>query len=216
MWLQTSIKSSRRCDPVLIPGAGQLPQKTRYTSLNPDFPKKKEFSMKLRTFFLPLFLAVALSGCATVTKDIQVETETRPGVNLADYKTYAWLASAEIVNDPDGNWEPPGFDADAELRFLINGELRNKGMKEVFTKPDLFVGFAAGINMEVLKIVEDPETKMYNFKDSPKGALVVVLIDPATRRAVWVGSAVGDVECGRSSEEVAQRLAYAVRTMFSK
>jgi len=172
--------------------------------------------MKIRTFFLTLFLAVTLSGCATVTKDIEVEAETRPGVNLVDYKTYAWLGSAEIVNDPQGNWEPPGFDADAELRLLINQEMRNNGMREVSTTPDLFVAFAAGINMDVLEIVEDPDTKMYTFKDAPKGALVVVLIDPATRHAVWAGSATGDVKSGRSSDEVAKRLAYAVKTMFSK
>jgi len=172
--------------------------------------------MKIHTFFLTLFLAVTLSGCATVTKDIKVEAETRPGVNLADYKSYAWLGSAEIVNDSQGNWEPPGFDADAELRLLINQELRGKGMREVSTKPGLFVAFAAGINMDVLEIVEDPETKLYNFKDAPKGALVVVLIHPATRQAVWVGSATGDVKSGRSSDEMARRLAYAVKTMFSK
>ncbi len=172
--------------------------------------------MKIRTFFLTLFLAGALSGCATVTKDIEVEAETRPGVNLADYKTYAWLGSAEIVNDSQGNWEPPGFDSDAELRLLINKELRGKGMREVSTKPGLLVAFAAGINMDVLKIVEDPDTKMYSFKDAPKGALVVVLIEPVTRQAVWIGSATGDVKSGRSSDEVARRLAYAVKTMFSK
>ena len=172
--------------------------------------------MKLQTFFLSLLLAGTLFGCATVTKDIKVETESDPGVNLAAYKTYAWLTSAQVVNDPHGNWEPPGFDADAELRFLINQELRSKGMQEVATRPDLVIAFAAGVNMEILKIVENPETKMYTFKDAPKGALLVVMIDPATRFPVWTGSAVGDIKAGRTSDEVSKRLAYAVRTMFRK
>jgi hypothetical protein len=172
--------------------------------------------MKFHTLFLAFLMTAVLSGCATAPKDIVVETESHPGINFTTYKTYAWLASAEVVNDPHGNWEPPGFDTDTELRRLISQELRNKGMQEVSARPDLLVAFAAGINMELLKIVEDPETKMYTFKDAPKGALTVVLVDPATRYPVWVGRAVGDLEVGRTSEEIAKRLSYAVKTMFSK
>jgi len=120
-----------------------------------------------------------------------------------------------VVNDPNGNWEPPGFDADAELRFLINQELRDKGLKEVSRQPDLLVAFAAGINMEVFKINMQPGSEMYTLTNVPKGALVVVMIDSNNRNPVWAGSAVGDVKTGRPSNEVSQRLAYAVKTMFS-
>jgi hypothetical protein len=90
--------------------------------------------MNVRTLVLSLLLSGSLFGCATATKDIRVETESAPGVNLSGYTTYAWAGSAEVVNDPHGNWEPPGFDADAELRFLINRELRGKGMQEVTSR----------------------------------------------------------------------------------
>jgi hypothetical protein len=172
--------------------------------------------MNVRTLVLSLLLSGSLFGCATATKDIRVETESAPGVNLSGYTTYAWAGSAEVVNDPHGNWEPPGFDADAELRFLINRELRGKGMQEVTTRPDLFVAFAAGINMEVFEINTQSESEMYTLTNAPKGALVVVMIDPTTRNAVWASSAVGDVKAGRSSEEIGKRLAYAVKTMFGK
>lgn len=172
--------------------------------------------MKPYNIFLAFLIMAFLSGCATLTRDIRVETEAAPGIDLAGYQTYAWLVSAEIVNDAHGNWEPPGFDADAELRFLINRELRNKGLQEVTTRPDLFIAFAAGINMEVFEISSKPESEMYTIKNAPKGALVVVMIDPATRNPVWAGSAVGDVKPGRKSDEVSKRLAYAVKTMFNK
>lgn len=172
--------------------------------------------MKLHTLLLSLLLSASILGCATVTKDIKVDAESDPTVNLAGYQTYAWLVSAEIVNDAHGNWEPPGFDADAELRFLINRELRNKGLQEVTTRPDLFIAFAAGINMDVFEISSKPESEMYTIKNAPKGALVVVMIDPATRNPVWAGSAVGDVKPARKSDEVSKRLAYAVKTMFNK
>ena len=79
--------------------------------------------------FLPIIVTVLfLSACATLTKDIDVRSETAPGVNLANYKSFAWVASAEIINDPQGNWEPPNFDADAEIKFLLLKELRDKGL----------------------------------------------------------------------------------------
>jgi len=176
----------------------------------------EDLPMKFHALVLSLFMAVSLFGCATATQDIRVDAETDPRVNLAGYKTYAWLVSAEIINDPDGNWEPPGFDADAELRFLINQELRDQGMQEVTTRPDLLIAFAAGINMEIFEIVMKPDSEMYTLMDAPKGALLVIVIDPATRNPVWVGSAYGDVKTDRTSEEVGKRLSYAVKTMFNK
>ena len=170
--------------------------------------------MKLYTLVLSLLLSVSLLGCATVTQDIRVETETAPAIDLATYKTYGWLLSAKVVNDPHGNWEPPGFDADSELRFLINQELRGKGLQEVTRQPDLLVAFAAGINMEAFEIKADPGSDMYKLTNAPKGALVVMLVDRTTKRPVWAGSAEGDVKSDRTSEEVGQRLAYAVKTMF--
>ena len=65
-----------------------------------------------------------LAGCAsTMTKDIRVETEADPKANLAGYSCYTWLGSAAIIYDPEGQWEPPEFDMDNEIRFLIDREL---------------------------------------------------------------------------------------------
>jgi len=172
--------------------------------------------MKCRSLIIVLFITSSLCSCATITRDIRIETESAPNVNLAGYKTYGWLLSAEVVNDPHGNWEPPGFDADAELRFLINRELRNRGLLEVTRQPDLLVAFAAGINMEVFEINMQPGNEMYTLTNTPKGALVLVMIDRATRNPVWAGSATGDVKAGRPSGEVSQRLAYAIKTMFKQ
>ena len=85
-----------------------------------------------------IVIGLFVTACATaLTKDIKVDTETAPNANLSAYKTYAWIAAAQILNDPDGQWEPRKFDADAEIRFLINNELRKKGMTEVDRNPDM-------------------------------------------------------------------------------
>ena len=170
--------------------------------------------MKLRHLALAFVTALLLSGCATLTKDIDVQTETAPGVDLSGYKTFAWVASAQIVNDPQGNWEPPAFDADAEIKFLLLKELRAKGLEQTTRNPDLLLLFAAGVDMQNLEYVKDADTKMKSLEEVPKGALLVVMVDTAKGRAVWAGIAEGDVKADRSTEDVRKRLAYAVRKMF--
>ena len=90
-----------------------------------------------------LIVALVSLGLAACATGFKATYDSDPSHDFSGYQTYAWLVSAEIVNDAHGNWEPPGFDADAELRFLINRELRNKGLQEVTTRPDLFIAFAA-------------------------------------------------------------------------
>lgn len=170
--------------------------------------------MKIIYAALAALLFVLMSACSTLTQDIEVDAEADPKANLAAYKTYAWLGSAAILYDPRGKWEPPQFDADAEIKFLIDRELRNRGIKEVAVKPDLIVGFAAGIDMEALELVEDKETKLQMLQNVPSGSLVIVLIDGTTGNPVWAGAAVADVQQEISSEDVRKRLDYAVSQMF--
>ena len=169
-------------------------------------------------FVLPLTLFILLlTGCAsTATQDIKVNAEADPKARFSGYKTYAWLGSARIIADDEGVWEPPKFDADSELRFLIDTELRKRGMNEVSSQPDLLVAFALGIDMDALKLKQDPDTKVKSLENVPQGALVVILIDADTGFVIWVGTAEAEVK-GKTDEATAkQRLKYAVHEMFKK
>jgi len=158
-----------------------------------------------------------LSGCASsVTKDIVVETEADPKISFAGYSTYSWLGSASIVYDPEGQWEPPQFDADAEIKFLIDRELRKHGMTESSVNPDMIVAFAAGIDMSLMKIEIDPESNLGKLKDAPMGALTVILIDATTGLATWGGVATAEVQQNPDQEIVKQRLDFAVSSMFKE
>ena len=164
---------------------------------------------------LVALLFLFITACASpLVKDIELDAEADPKANLTGYKTYAWLGSAAILNDPRGKWEPPQFDADAEIKFLIDRELRNRGIKEVAVRPDLIVGFAAGIDMEALELVENKETKLQMLQNVPTGSLVIVLIDGVTGNPVWASAAVADVQQEISSDDVRKRLDYAVTQMF--
>jgi len=158
-----------------------------------------------------------LAGCASsVTKDIMVETEADPRISFAGYSTYRWLGSASIVYDPEGQWEPPQFDADAEIKFLIDRELRKAGMVETTDNADMIVAFAAGIDMSLMEIKIDPESNLSKLENAPMGALTVILIDAKTGLATWGGIATGEVQQSPDQETTRQRLDFAVSSMFKK
>ena len=135
------------------------------------------------------------AGCVnSATKDIMVDTDADPKADFKGYTSYAWLGAAAIVNDPEGNWEPPEFDADAEIKFLIDRELRKHGMIESATNPDLIVAYAAGIDMAVMEIKIDPESYLETLRNVPMGALIVALIDDKTGLAIWGGVATAEIQ----------------------
>ena len=169
-----------------------------------------------KNLFVLFVLTVFVAGCASVTKDIRVETEADPKINFSGYSSYSWLGSAAILYDPEGKWEPPQFDADAEIRFLIDRELRARGMTESSANPDLIVAYAAGVDMETLKIEVDPESSLQTLTNLPMGALVIALVDAKTGVAIWAGVATAEIQENPEQEVIKKRLDYAVSSMFKK
>jgi len=174
--------------------------------------------MKKLTMLLIATGVVFLTSCTTMTptKDIKISTESDPKVQLNGYKTFAWLASAEVLYDPKGQWEPSNVDIDSELEWLIGRELRSKGLTQVGENPDVMIAYMAGVDMAAKEIVKDSEQQLDVLKNVPKAALVIVMIDPATGNPVWGGVAVGDVSSDRSEASIRNRLDYAVKGMFKQ
>ena len=169
--------------------------------------------MNKNYFFLILVMFVA--ACTSVpTKDINIDVQADSSANLSGYKSYAWLGSAAIVNDSSGQWEPPGFDADAEIKYLLDRELRARGKSESSTAPDMIVAFAAGIDMDALDLKMDPETKIDKLENVPQGGLVVVLVDSSTGFVVWIGIATAEIQDNVDAATVKARLDYAVTQMM--
>jgi len=169
-----------------------------------------------KKLFTVLAVLSLVAGCASVTKDIVIETDADPKTNFAGYSSYTWLGSAAIVYDPEGKWEPPQFDADAEVRFLIDRELRARGMTESSANPDLIVAYAAGIDMASMDIKVDPESKIEALTNVPVGALTLVLVDANTGLAIWAGIATAEIQENPGQDVIKQRLDYAVTSMFKK
>ena len=172
----------------------------------------------IRKTVMSLLGAVVLAGCVSTssTKDIQLDSAADPKANFSGYKTYAWLGSATIINDPEGQWEPAGFDADSEITFLINRELRARGMSEAMSNPDMIVTFAAGVDMEAMELKIEPETKIESLVEAPIGALIVALVDSETGFIIWTGQAVADVLETPDLATAKARLDYAVTALFKQ
>jgi hypothetical protein len=156
-----------------------------------------------------------IAGCSSVsTKDIQFDAEADPKANFSGYKTYAWLGSAAILNDAYGQWEPPAFDADAEVKHLINRELRKRGMSEKSMNADVIVAFAAGIDLDALELKMDPKGNVGTLANVPRGGLVIVLVDAQTGFVIWMGVANANVQKQPDAKTAKARLDYAVTRLL--
>jgi hypothetical protein len=160
---------------------------------------------------------IVLTGCTSVpTEDIRVNSHVYAQINFDDYKTYHWVGSAAILNDAYGQWEPPGFDADMEIKYLIDRELRKRGMSESSINPDLKVAFAAGIDLDVLELKEDPDTELETLVDQPQGGLAIVLVDVSSDVVIWLGTAAANAEKRPDKQTAKARLDCAVTQVFKK
>ena len=171
--------------------------------------------MRPLTLLMIMFVSVLTISCATVpTGDIKIVTEAAPQENLGQYKSYGWLLGVAALHDPDGSWEPPGFDADSEVIYLVNREMRKRGLTETNRDPDVYIGFGIGLDMAALKISEDVEGNISALENVPQGGLVLVLIDRKEAEVFWVGLATGDKLEGIDDEVRKKRLDYAISNMF--
>lgn len=173
--------------------------------------------IRLQKILGMLVLALVLGACANpLTKNINVDSQVSDTADFSAIKTYRWLASAQILNDPKGQWEPRGLDSDAEIRFLINRELRARGITEVDANPDVFVAYIGGVDMDSMEWQKDPKTDMQVLKAQPEGALAIVLVDAQTGDPVFGGVASDRVESEQTVENARIRLDYAVTQIFRR
>ena len=161
--------------------------------------------------------ALCLSCSSTPTSDIHVRSAVDAKSNIAAYKAYAWDTNAGLLHDRTGMWTPKDIDPQAEVKFLVDKKLRERGMTEVQQSPDLLV-----LTLIVADVKDVEEIKAKGGEPASKldlvgkGALVVELVDAETAKTIWLGAAEGDVRYNNSVEVSKERLAYAVDKLFDQ
>ncbi len=149
-------------------------------------------------------------GLATI-----IEATHDPKTNFDGYKSYAWAPSMAALEDPDGKWIPVGFDMDSEIRFLIDQELRSKGMSFADAKPDAVITYALVIDMDVqAEVLQKIYGSRADLSKLQEGALLIGLIDPNTKGIVWAGAARGQVREKSTAELAKARLSKVVKGIF--
>lgn len=173
-------------------------------------------TMLVHRLLVLVFAAILATACSTTpTSDIKINAESAANTDFSNFKNYAWVGSAQLLNDQEWRWEPPEFDLDAEVRWLVDSQLRQKGLSEVNSNPDLLVAYVAGVNMDALEEVKDVKTHLTTLENVPKGALMVILVDTASASVIWGATASADIVQERTTEAMRARLEYAVKQMFS-
>jgi hypothetical protein len=157
---------------------------------------------------LLLLLVTGIVACASATKDIAVESEVGPASDFSGYRTYDWTTATTVLNDPEGHWSAPGFNAVEFMVAQVDSALQKRGLTRQTTEPDLLASIGTGINMEY--------TDSATMANVPKGALVLVLVDNASGNLAWMGTATGNVQDNPDDDTMRKRLAHAVSEMMKQ
>jgi hypothetical protein len=160
-------------------------------------------------------VALCLACSSTPTSDIRIHSAVDAKANIAGYKSYAWDTNAGLLQDRTGMWAPKDIDTQAEVQFLIDKKLRDRGMTVVQASPDLLVFTLIVADVKDLEQIKAKGGEAAAGLDPVgKGALLVELVDGHTGKTVWIGAADGEVRGSNSVEVGKERLAYAVDKIF--
>lgn len=175
--------------------------------------------MKKQMLLLALIAVFLLPACQTQpeipVEDISVESKFNHKVKLNNYKSYSWLSSAEILIDPNTALKSTNFSVNEVIVSHINNEMKGQGLSETENDPDLYISYVLGVNMDRLKLKNDPDTGLLIKKNVPKGELLIALIDAKTEYVVWVASAHAGVK-NLKSDMAKKRIQFAIEAMFKK
>jgi hypothetical protein len=179
---------------------------------------------------LCVFLLV-LSACASSPK---IGYDYDPGANFSTYHTYEWMPGNQ---EKTGDRRVDNSQLDIRIRTAIGAQLHVKGYTSANDQPDFFVAYSVGLKdmtpdvstqylsdgMAGGAFIHSVDTRSPNgaptpANDSPSyltGTLLIDIVDAASKKLVWRGTAAGVVDPGLTSVERVERIRQIVRDMLS-
>lgn len=164
-------------------------------------------SKLLKGAMVALMIA-GLTGCVN-TSDIKTKTVKSVKADLNGYKTYQIVDGSGIVDDTKSDNIK---ELNVDMRQMMNTELAKKGKTKVDENPDFYVAYAAGSDMEAVKIKLDTNGKV-TVESRPEAGILLVLVDAQTGKIIAISAADAEAK-NLPLEDVKKRLNYAIGKMF--
>jgi len=186
-----------------------------------------------RLQFLCMFLLAASAvACAPAAK---VGFDYDPSANFDAYHTYEWM---EGEQEKTGNRSADSTDVDIRIRIAVGAQLHVNGYTAAPNgQPDFYVAYHIGVkNMTPdastkyfsegmtgrafdhsadTRTAGKPPTTVSDPTSYTTGTLLVDIIDAASKKLVWRGTAAGEIDPGLTSRERDERIRGIVREMFT-
>jgi hypothetical protein len=154
--------------------------------------------------------------------------------DFSSYRTYEWMPGNQ---EKTGNRRVDNSQVDIRIRTAVGAQLRVKGYAPAAGRPDFYVAYYVGLNhmapdvsteyftrgMTGAPFVHSADTRPSGGadakgKDAPSdltGTLLIDVIDAATNKLVWRGTAAGTVDPGLTAQERDERIRTVVRNVLS-
>jgi hypothetical protein len=176
-------------------------------------------------------LVLSAAACASVKVGYDYDRQA----DFSSYRNYGWMAEAQ---ESSGDRRVDNAAMDIRLRTAIGAQLIRKGYKPALQgPPDFYVAYFVGLHDRS----PDVSTRYYSdgmagrpfshsvdsrSGDKPRdtappseanisGSLLIDIVDAASNRLVWRGTADGKVDPGLTGAERDERVRAIVRDMLS-
>ncbi|MGH6909417.1 MAG: DUF4136 domain-containing protein [Phenylobacterium sp.] len=146
--------------------------------------------------------ALALSACASTPT---VTSDTTPGANFANYKTYTWVNPL-----PPAGMNPVAFE---RIRQGIDGALSAKGYSKA-DPGDLSVILTLGARDKTDVTTWGRFGQQVDIYNYTEGKLSVDIFDTKTKQPLWHGSATQTIDPGKSDPAMIDAAVSGVMAKF--
>ena len=178
-----------------------------------------------RTQSLWVFLfTVAVTACASP----KIGYDYDSSANFSAYRTYEWMPG---IQETTGDKRVDNSLVDSRIRTAVGSRLRAKGYTTSLNgKPDFYVAYHVGVKDMVADVTQHfsdehaPRLTTRSSSGAPTGGepqpyttgtLLIDIIDAASNKLAWRGTAAGEVDPGLTSEERDERIRTIVHEMLS-
>jgi hypothetical protein len=180
-------------------------------------------------------LTAVLWAVAACTPSPKIGFDFDRGVNFSAYHTYAWLSADQ---ERTGDRRADSSAVDMRIRIAVGAQLRLKGYEALSEgTPDFYVAYHVGLKdsspsisaqyysdgMAGHAFVHSADTRTAGKSPPPAndppsyltGSLLIDIVDAASQKLVWRGSAAGEVDPGLTSQQRDERTKAMVQKILS-